>query len=169
MGMGRLSMNPEIIIDGHNLLHRASDLREIMGRNPEEAREVLIHKLNLLRSGKRIKISLVFDGDRVGQPSRQNVGGISVTYSIKPVTADTLIKRMLQKHENPANVLVVSSDNSILQYAKTYRAQVLRSEEFYRKHLGVKAKPDEDGKQADMSKAELAQWMKIFNQTDENE
>jgi len=156
-------MKPSIFIDGHNLIHRIKELREYMQKDHENARNELISRLVRLISKKNINIHLVFDGNRVGQPSNQNINGIHVTYSIKPQTADTVIKLLLDKSNNPRNVLVISSDNSVYQYAKTSKAQVLRSEEFYKKYLHVDRSFESTGKEKEMSSEELQNWIELFD------
>ena len=162
-------MKPSIFIDGHNLIHRVKELREYMQTDHELARNELIGRLVRLISNKNINIHLVFDGNRVGQPSNQYINGIHVTYSIKPQTADTVIKLLLDKSNNPRNVLVVSSDNSVYQYAKTSKAQVLRSEEFYKKYIHVDRSFESTGKEKEMSPEELQNWIELFDKKTKNE
>lgn len=155
-------MKPIILIDGHNLIHRVAAMRELMQTNPEHARHELIRKLVQLLSRKNLKIHLFFDGDRVGQPSNQKIQGIHITYSVKPQTADSIIKLYLDKQNYTGNVLVVSSDNSVYQYAKTSKAQVMRAEEFYQKYLHFERSDDLSPKEQEMSIEELQSWIELF-------
>ncbi len=162
-------MKPTIIIDGYNLIHRVKELREFLRIDIQHARTELINKLAGLISRKNINIRLVFDGDRVGQPSHQSINRIQIIYSIKPQIADTVIKQFVDKSKNPKNLLVVSSDSSVYQYAKSAKAQAIRSEEFYAKYFDSKKSSTSPNLQQEMSKDELQNWINIFNNTDGNE
>lgn len=162
-------MKPSIIIDGYNLIHRVKELREFLKIDIQHARIELINRLTGLISRKNISIRLVFDGDRVGQPSHQSINKIHVIYSIKPQIADTVIKQFVDKSKNPKNLLVVSSDSSVYQYAKSAKAQAIRSEEFYSKYLDSKKSSPSPNLQEEMSQHELQNWVDIFNNTEGNE
>jgi predicted RNA-binding protein with PIN domain len=158
-------MQSEIIIDAYNLIHRVSDLRRFLNQSLEEAREQLLRKLVLFRKDKKIKITCVFDGNNVSQPSNETRWGIQIHFSVPPRKADEVIKILIQRKRNPQNVTVISSDNEILGFARNSRAQIMTSEEFYRKYLMFEIKFDSPvDTQPTMSEAELQQWLDLFNE-----
>ena len=159
-------MIPEIIIDAYNLIHRCSDLRKLVKQNLEESREQLLHNLIVFKKNKKIKITIVFDGDMAGRPHYVNQSGMNIHYSVPPKKADDVIKDILQKQKNHRSITVVSSDNEITGFAKTCKANTMRSEEFYTKYLIFEDKYDSLENEQKMSKTELAQWLEIFGQSD---
>ena len=156
-------MTPEIIIDAYNLIYRASDLRKHLQQSLENAREQLLQKLIVFRQNKKIKITVVFDGNRVGQPSSVTRSGLQIHYSIPPKNADEIIKFLVRRRKNPRNITVVSSDNEILNFA-TSRANIMKSEEFYQKYLQVEQEEDSENTKQEMTEKELQNWLMIFNQ-----
>lgn len=93
-------MTSDIIIDAYNLIHRASDLRKLLETGLENSREQLLYKLSVYRQNKQIKITVVFDGDRVGKSSTLKQAGINIIYSVPPRSADDVIKILLRKAKN---------------------------------------------------------------------
>jgi predicted RNA-binding protein with PIN domain len=160
-------MTSEIIIDAYNLIHRSSDLKKILQTNLEQAREQLLHKLIAFKKGKKIKITVVFDGSQVGQPSNLKRSGLQIHYSVPPRNADEVIKILIQKNKNPRNLTVISSDNEVLGFARTSRANVMKSEDFYKKYLVFEEKFETNKNQQQMTKAELENWLDLFNQEKE--
>lgn len=157
-------MTPEIIIDAYNLIYRASDLRKHLQQSLEIARERLLQKLIVFRQNKKIKITVVFDGNRVGQPSSVTRSGLQIHYSIPPKKADEIIKFIVRKRKNPRNITVVSSDNEILNFARTSRANIMKSEEFYQKYLQAEQAKDSENRKPEMTEKELQNWLILFNQ-----
>lgn len=162
-------MTSEIIIDAYNLVHRSGDLKKILNESLENAREQLLHKLIAFKSGKKIKITIVFDGNHVGQPSNIKRSGMQIHYSIPPQKADDVIKILLRKKKNCRNVTVISSDNEVLGFARTSRANVMKSEDFYKNYLVFEEKFNTTEKQQQMSKAELQIWLNLFDQAEKND
>ncbi len=156
-------MTPEIIVDGYNLIHRASDLRRFLPDNLERARNEVILKISNFRRNKKLKITVVFDGNRVGQPSKTRQGAIEIVYAIPPKSADDIIKLLVQKSKNPQNITVISSDNGIKGFVRTCRANVMNSEDFYRKYLIIEEKFESSEQDTNMSKDELREWLDLFN------
>ena len=157
-------MTSELIIDAYNLIHRSSDLKKILRSNLEQAREQLLNKLIAFKKGKKIKITVVFDGSQVGQPSNLQRSGLQIHYSVPPRNADEVIKILIQKKKNPRNLTVISSDNEVLGFARTSRANVMKSEDFYKKYLIFEEKFKANENHQQMTKAELENWLDLFNQ-----
>ena len=124
-----------------------------------------MHKLIAFKENKKIKITVVFDGNMVSQPSNVKQAGMNIHYSVPPQNADNVIKILLKKKSNHRNITVISSDNEVTGFARTCQANTMRSEEFYRKYLTFEEKFDASKKERKMSKAELNEWLKIFGQS----
>jgi len=160
-------MTSDIIIDAYNLIHRSSDLKKTLNVSLEQAREQLLHKLIAFKKGKKIKITVVFDGSQVGQPSNLKRSGLQIHYSVPPRNADEVIKILIQKKKNPRNITVISSDNGVLGFARTSRANVMKSEDFYKKYLVFEEKFEPKENQQQMTQVELEHWLDLFNKKEE--
>ncbi len=158
-------MTSDIIIDAYNLIYRASDLRKMLELGLEKSRELLLYKLSVYRQNKKIKITVVFDGDRVGKSSILKQAGINIIYSVPPHKADDIIKILLRKSKKPQNITVISSDNEVTGFARTCRAKVLRSEEFYKKYLTLEEKSINGEQREQMSEDEMQLWLEIFRKS----
>jgi predicted RNA-binding protein with PIN domain len=113
------------IIDGNNLIGKVSELK----KNPDKqsAREKLALLLERFFHRKKIKVSLHFDGF---ENEVIKVSGINIKYSLNR-PADELIKKQIESSKNTKSIVVVSSDNEIISFAKVCGCKVLKSEEFY--------------------------------------
>ncbi|CUS77664.1 hypothetical protein JGI14_105315 [Candidatus Kryptonium thompsonii] len=119
------------IIDGYNLIHKSTKLREIFLENPQLARETLVSILSDFFSTLKDKCILVFDGN-LNIPSSLSTPKVRVIFSTPPNKADDEIKKIIMsKNLNErSNFIVVSSDNEIINCAKACGASRLSSEEF---------------------------------------
>jgi predicted RNA-binding protein with PIN domain len=112
-----------------------------------------------------VRVTVVFDGQ--GMPVQQGrpPGGVEVVFSRAPQTADTRIKNMLALEKSPRSWTVVTSDNSIVRFARDYGAKTIPSAEFAAK-LGPaipKLGPNRPAAQdTPMSPAEVAEWEEFF-------
>lgn len=162
-------MNPHYIIDGYNLIHNVPRLRDALGQNLEYARNTLVSLLRSYQSSHRLNITLVFDGDEVGQPASEmpSTKWLRIIYSKPPEKADPLIKRLIRKSHNKKALFVVSADNEIISSAKQHGANVLSPDEFY---LRVTKHPLQDqlNQKYDekISEQELDEWLKLFGEDD---
>jgi predicted RNA-binding protein with PIN domain len=153
------------VVDGYNLIHAMPELARLVNSDLERARDGLVAKLAVYRSGRNVRVTVVFDGrSAVGQQTRPP-GGIEVVFSRAPQNADAKIKNMLALEKSPKSWTVVTSDNSIVLYARDYGAKTIPSAEFAAKlglgvpNLGPNRPPAQD---KPMSAAEVAEWEEFF-------
>ncbi len=139
--------NPmRIIIDGYNLIRRIPDLKMVERTDMKEAREVLVRELSVYRTGKRHRISVVFDGAeavRLGG-NAQKIGGITVRFSPRGLTADQVILEAIRKNE--ADILV-SADRELTDAARRGEVTPVSPERFWEKvqdEMYRRLKGDED-------------------------
>jgi uncharacterized protein len=158
-------MNPRVVVDGYNLIHAMPELARLVGSDLERARDALVSKLAVYRSGRGVRVTVVFDGRETGAPQTRPPGGIEVVFSRAPQNADAKIKNMLALEKSPKSWTVVTSDNSIVRYAHDYGAKTIPSAEFAVK-LGPgvpKLGPNRPAqKDAPMSAAEVSEWEEYF-------
>ena len=126
-------MIKKYIIDGNNLIGKIPQVWDLQKKDKQAARVKLVSLLSYYFSTKNVKVSLHFDGfpgDAI--PS----GKIKIKYSNNQ-TADDKIKEEIDLSRNPKVLAVVSSDNSVYNYARASSCSRFKSEEFA-KQLGQK-------------------------------
>ena len=156
---------PRVVVDGYNLIHAMPELARLVGSDLERARDGLVAKLAVYRSGRGMRITVVFDGRGTGAPQTRPPGGIEVVFSRAPQNADAKIKTMLSLEKGPKSWTVVTSDNSIVLFARDFGAKTIPSAEFAAR-LGPtipKLGPNRPvQKDTPMSAAEVAEWEEFF-------
>ncbi len=126
-------MPPKVIIDGYNLLHVSPEFSVRREELLENARNRLIEKLSRYKSQKNVSVAIVFDGWKGGMPtqSQEKLKGIKIIYSKLGEKADEVIKRIIA--DSSEEVVVVSSDREIRDFAEKHNTVSVSSSEFERK------------------------------------
>ncbi|MBL1215023.1 MAG: hypothetical protein HND52_16795 [Ignavibacteriae bacterium] len=119
-------MNKHYIIDGNNLIGKIKSIWEVQKKDKQASREKLAFLLDRYFIKKKTKVSLHFDGFAA---DAIRTSKIKIKYSDNK-TADSKIKIEIDQSKNPKLIAVVSSDNSVKQYAKLNSCTVINSEEF---------------------------------------
>ena len=117
-------MSIHIIIDGYNLIRQSIHLSNLDLQDIQSGRDALVDMLAAYKKIKAHRITVVFDGTRapVFSQQRNRRKGITIIFSHKGESADTVIKKMARKERQ--RVLVVSSDQDIVQSAAASGAAV---------------------------------------------
>ena len=120
-----------IVIDGYNLIRQSDQLRSLDRRSLEEGRNALIRFLAPYKKGRNHAITVVFDAWDGGSPleERDRHGGINIIYSRRGQKADDVIKEMMETCRGE-EILVVTSDRDVSDYAVRRGATALSSPEF---------------------------------------
>ncbi len=154
----------KIIVDGYNFLLAGK------GTLPTEelwqSRKLVVNRLSSYAAMKKVKIVLVFDG-RKGkyEPAPNPPRGISLLFSCYPESADTLIKKLVEKEKQPArHVTVVTSDRAIAAYVKSCGCTHCSTEEFRGKMAVASTHAAEEQKRSSLSRAELDEWLNLFGE-----
>ena len=159
-----------IIVDAYNMIHRVKDLRTVLEQNLEQSRVALLNRLAAYKQKKNIRVTVVFDGKSVGLESTGRKAGIDILFSRSPQDADTVIKNMVQKSRHRRSVLVVSSDRSVADYARTLGAESMKSEIFFQRFLSTPpSHPLEEKYDRRLSQEEIQEWLDIFNADSDSE
>jgi predicted RNA-binding protein with PIN domain len=163
-------MNPHYLIDGYNLIHHIPRFRNSLGSGLEHARNILISFARTYLAVRKVKITIVFDGDEVGYIDNSTLSAqrLKIIYSKPPEKADPIIKRLIQKSKNNKSLFLVSADNDLIQFGKQNRIQVLSPEEFY--HRASKHPNEEQMDQkfnSHVSEDEVNEWLKLFMENNE--
>jgi predicted RNA-binding protein with PIN domain len=139
-------MSIHIIIDGYNLIRQSRSLSILDLQDIQLGRDTLVDMLAAYKKVKRHRITVVFDGTTAPLFSQQRDRhkGISIIFSRKGESADSVIKKMAGKERQRA--LVVSSDQDIVQSATANGAATISATDFENK---LTMSMDMDGLQFD--------------------
>lgn len=116
------------IIDGHNLIHALPDI----DLEDEHDEIKLVQKLRGFFGRINKKAEVIFDHGLPGGTDRdRSTSQVKVTWaSAHHSNADALIRQRIQRHRDPAQLIVVSSDHEVLNAAAARRAKTMTSQEF---------------------------------------
>ncbi len=127
--------NMSLLIDGYNLLH----VTDIFGKGSgpggfQRSREALLRFLAAsIPPDERKQTTIVFDANHAppGLPDTMTQEEMLVRYARDYPDADTLIEELIEKHDAPRSLLVVSSDHRIQRAARRRRAKFTDSDLWY--------------------------------------
>lgn len=144
------------IIDGNNLIGKDPELSH---KDKKLVREKTAFLLERFFSSHKAKVSLHFDGF-ADMPIK--VAGIKVYYSDNK-TADEKIKKEIEKSVNRKNIILISSDNNLKEFAKVCSCSVKNSEDFL---IEIKRKnqQDEETSIIESLKKETEEFKKLFGE-----
>jgi uncharacterized protein len=133
------------IIDGNNLIGKISSLQHLQNKNKQSSRDKLAFILESYFHGKpNNKVSLHYDGFP-GQSIK--VQNIKIIYSGKK-TADDEIKSQIEHEKNSRNLIVVSSDRNLKDFASVCGCGWVSCEDFAHEILN-RSPEDEEKKKID--------------------
>lgn len=143
------------ILDGNNLIGQHQQLKQLQKVNKQSSREKLAFMIGNYFSDKKVIVSLHFDG----YPNESiKIPKAKIIYS-ENKTADDRIKNEIELARNTANIIVVSSDNNIREFARVCRCKILSSLEFI--SMLNQKKNTTDEKKIDDNDIEF--YKKLFN------
>lgn len=128
------------IIDGNNLIGKISSLMNLQKKDKQASREKLVYILDRYFIQKKASISLHLDGHQAG---RVNSSKMEIIYS-ENLTADEKIKKQISQSKSPRNIIVITSDSNLAQFAKKCSTTVISSEKFFAE---IRKSPQTDEKQ----------------------
>ena len=124
-------MNPEwLIIDGYNLLHQVPDLAERISTDLQAARHQLIRLIENTAHRLAPRTTIVFDGRETGVDDSLTSPHLEVFFSPDNLSADTVIERLVSRHDQPERILVITSDHAEHATVSSAGAHVMSSQEF---------------------------------------
>ena len=126
-------MSIHIIIDGYNLIRQSNQLHEMDLQDLQLGREALIDMMAAYKKIKGHRITVVFDGVGSSFLPRQRDchKGITIVFSQKGESADTVIKQMARREGEKA--LVVSSDLDLIKSVESSGSTAISSADFEHK------------------------------------
>ncbi len=151
------------IIDGYNVIHAIPSLKKTLAHDGGTARELLIHSVAQLTHTKKFRSTIVFDGTAPDSIAKQSAHApVHVLFSF-PQSADAKIKQMIEQSKNRSQLVIISSDREIMNFAKVCSCQTHSSKHFANLLLQgndtVTEKSDEP-----LNKSQIDEWLKIFGE-----
>jgi hypothetical protein len=114
------------IIDGNNLIGKIVALAKLQKKDKQRVREQVAFLVQQYFQSKKVNVSLHLDGF----PSQSiNLYNGKIIYSHNK-TADEKIKEQIEETKNRKNIVVVSSDNNVREFAKVCGCEILSSDKF---------------------------------------
>lgn len=152
-----------MIVDGYNVLlsGRPGGKTDTL----QQGRDQVLAQLHSFSAGKKIRVVVVFDGQRTVREAVSGMtAGTRVLFSKPPDTADALIKRLVEKERQPArHVIVVTSDRAVAHYVRSCGSQHWTVEQFYQKLAEQRSSIELDDKyRQGVSRQSLDEWCRLF-------
>jgi len=130
------------IIDGNNLIGKIRSLVVLQRKDKQAPREKLAHLVERYFSNKKVEVILNFDGFA---NQKISVSKIKLVYSDK-ISADEKIKKQIEAERNKRNVVVISSDNNVREFAQVCGCEIISSEDFGKEIAKSPNADDEDSR-----------------------
>jgi len=147
------------IIDGNNLIGKIKHLKELQRKNKQQSREGLVALLNGYFAGKKNKATLHFDG----YPNAALHFSKGKTLYSENRSSDSFIREEIDHSKNPKLIILISSDHSLINYARANSCSVIKSEDFYSEVKKISEKNDEEEK-INQLKKEKELFQKLFSE-----
>ena len=142
------------LIDGNNLMPK---INQIKNQDKQSAREKLVFLLENYFSSKKSKLYLHFDGF---ENSPLGLTNGKIIYSGKS-SADKNIKDQIETAKNRKDLIIITSDHEIQNFARVCSCEVISSEAFA-KELSKKNNSDEEASKI-KSMNNINEFKKLFN------
>jgi uncharacterized protein len=161
----------KILIDGYNLLHAAGVFGSERGPGGfESSRRALLDALARLLGDDRGRTTVVFDAAHapVGLPARYSHQEIEVLFARDHPDADSLIEEIIEDHDAPGGLTVVSADNRVIAAARRRRARAVSSGEWFAElREQSRHRPTGEPKPPLPNEHDVARWMREFGFDDD--
>ncbi|MCH7965248.1 MAG: NYN domain-containing protein [Bacteroidetes bacterium] len=151
------------IIDGNNLIGKINFLHKIQQKDKQHSREKLAFMIDNYFHEKKAKVTIHFDGFK-NLPIKLNQAKIIYSDS---KSADDMIKNQIELANNRKNLVVITSDNNIQEFARVCSCLIIKSEEFARTILSKKQDDEKDI--IEKMKNDVEEWRELFNRDEEQQ
>ncbi|MBR6529547.1 MAG: TetM/TetW/TetO/TetS family tetracycline resistance ribosomal protection protein, partial [Firmicutes bacterium] len=122
-----------IIVDGYNVIFAWDEMRELVEKNIDSAREAFIEILQNYQAYKKVGMVVVFDGYKVAGNvgTKQKFGDLEVVYTKEAETADRFIEKTAYEMGRKYDIKVVTSDRPVQMAALGDGAMRMSAREFF--------------------------------------
>lgn len=147
-----------LIVDGYNVIARASGQGLSRVDDLEEARRQLVEALSEYAAFTGQDVIVVFDAHRApGAGSQDQRGGLTVVFTMQGETADDRIERLVYEvADSYAQVTVATSDAAEQQLTFGRGALRIKADELLRGLENVREEVRRQIRETDLGRAELA-------------
>ena len=148
------------IIDGNNVIGKIKALKSLQQKDKQASREKLVFMIDNFLHNKKVKCTIHFDG--FGQIPIRSTRCKIIYSNAQP--ADDKIKDQIGQTKNRKNLIVVTSDNNIQEFARVCSSEILKSEDFGKmiRHRNS----DNEQKKIDEMKNNIDEFKKLFGVDD---
>jgi len=146
------------IIDGNNLIGKINSLQKLQEKDKQHSREKLAFMIDNYFQEKKVKVTIHFDGFE-NLPIKLNSS--KIVYSDNK-SADEKIKKQIELTKNRKNLVVITSDNNIQEFARVCSSGIMKSEEFLR--MSERNEVDYEKNIIDKMKNDTEEWRQLFEQ-----
>ncbi len=151
------------IIDGNNLIGKINFLHKIQQKDKQRSREQIAFMIDNYFHDKNAKVTIHFDGYK-NLPIKLN--NAKIVYSDSE-NADDNIKNQIELAKNRKNLVVITSDNNIQEFARVCSCLIIKSEEFAKT---IRSKKQDDEKDIiEKMKNDVEEWRELFNRDEEQQ
>ena len=150
------------IIDGNNLIGKITSLHKMQQKDKQHSREKLAFMIDNYFNDKKAIVTIHFDGFKTFPIKLNNA---KIVYSDSK-SADDKIKSQIELANNRKNLVVITSDNNIQEFARVCSSSIIRSEEFA-KTIQTEKQDDEKVIIEKMNN-NLDEWEKLFDEGKNN-
>ncbi|MCK4762256.1 MAG: NYN domain-containing protein [Candidatus Aminicenantes bacterium] len=152
------------IIDGNNLIGSSPDI----SLEDPNSRQKIVDIIRKFQENKKTSVIVVFDGEPDYYSHHQVLTNkLTIIYPRFGGTADDEIKKILNRYTYFRDVVLVSSDRELKDFAKNKGAKTINSTEFHfelKRSYRAQGKKENTDKRINtrLSKNEVDQWLKVF-------
>lgn len=151
------------IIDGNNLIGKINFLHKIQQKDKQRSREKIAFMIDNYFHDKNAKVTIHFDGFK-NIPIKLN--NAKIVYSDSE-SADDKIKNQIELANNRKNLVVITSDNNIQEFARVCSCLIIKSEEFAKT---IRSKKQDDEKDIiEKMENDIEEWRELFNRGEEQQ
>tara|TARA_B110000003_G_C16479299_1_gene468907 strand:+ start:352 stop:837 length:486 start_codon:yes stop_codon:yes gene_type:complete len=122
-----------LFIDAHNVIFSCPDLKALLLRNQDAAREALAERVLPIHDAERFRVVLVLDSRQSAAAVMRTQGSSNLEYVYAPadLSADGAIEKMLARLQQPEQAIVVSHDRWVRESTLVQGAQAMRPAELF--------------------------------------
>lgn len=127
------------LIDGNNLIGKIKNLFALQQKDKQSSREQLIFLLEKYFINQKNKGIVYFDGF---QSTAIASNYLKIKYS-QSQTADDIIREDISHAKNRKNLIVVTSDSALGNFARACSCEMIKSEVYFTQYLQSKTNENE--------------------------
>jgi uncharacterized protein len=147
------------LIDGHNLIPKLGLRLDSL----DDEMELVAVLQEYVRIERKKQVEVYFDGAPAPHAGTRKLGTITAHFVPLGTTADSAIKRRLNKMGKSArNWSVVSSDRQVQAEARAVKAEIISSGDFAKKLKQARNSAPKPANDRPLSEKEIDDWLKVF-------